>query len=76
MDKMTGLQSLVDKADSYTMSSGVRRRKFATQISKELNLWEPPVQSFVEEMRGLSFTSLEDRNLFVAFFHRAFSLMG
>jgi hypothetical protein len=76
MDKLAGLQEIVGTADRYTMSSGLRRRRFGQLIANELNLWEPNVQSFIEEMRGLNFVNSEDRQTFVEFFDRAFALMG
>lgn len=74
MDKSTRLQDIVDEAENGTLSSGTRRKGFATYLARELGLWEPQVQSFVGEMSGLNFYRVEDRRAFVDFFHLAFSL--
>ena len=66
-DKLIAFKEIVFTADRNTMFSRVSRKKFANQLSKTCGLWEPNVVSFVEEMSGLNFHILEDRNIFIQF---------
>jgi hypothetical protein len=56
------------------MASGAKRKGFALLLSKELNLWEPPLVEFMQSMRGLNFRNREDRETFILFFMHAYML--
>lgn len=66
-NKLLVFKNLVLTVDRNTMFSRRARKDFALQLSKTCGLWEPNVLSFVEEMAGLNFHILEDRNIFIQF---------
>lgn len=65
--KLVLLQAIVSSANWRCMLSKKARRSFAKRIARECNLWEPSVLSFVEEMHGLNFKLIEDRQTFIQF---------
>lgn len=66
-DKLYIFKETVLTADRNIMFSKKGRKDFALRLSKTCGLWEPNVLSFVEEMAGLNFHILEDRNIFIQF---------
>ena len=64
-DKFKKLADLIYSADRNCMFSRHARKELAHKISVECSLWEPNVQSFVDEMYGLNFHILEERNIFI-----------
>jgi hypothetical protein len=74
MSKLQTLQDIVYSADRNTMASGKGRKALAHRLEEGLGYWGPPLHSFVEEMRGLNFRNAEDRETFILFFQRAYTL--
>lgn len=66
-DKFAIFKNLILTANKNCLSSKKNRAKLAKVLSAEVGLWEPNVYSFVEEMAGLSFRNLDDRELFLQF---------
>lgn len=66
-DKFKKLTEVIYNAKRNCMFSRVGRKELAHKLSTECGLWEPSVQNFVEEMYGLNFHSIEDRNIFIQF---------
>jgi len=70
-DKLEELGRLVSGASPNALRSKKSRKDFARVIVERVGLWQPNVESFVEEMSGLNFYNAEDRLLFMQFAERA-----
>ena len=70
-DKLEELERLVSGASPNALRSKKARKDFARVIVERVGLWQPNVESFVEEMSGLNFYNAEDRLLFMQFAERA-----
>ena len=70
-DKLEELERLVSGASPNALRSKKARKDFARISVERVGLWQPNVESFVEEMSGLNFYNAEDRLLFVQFAQRA-----
>jgi monomeric isocitrate dehydrogenase len=70
-DMLEELGRLVSVASPNALRSKKARKAFARIIVERVGLWQPNVESFVEEMAGLNFYNAEDRLLFVQFAQRA-----
>ncbi len=66
-DKLAALEQIINSVDKKVMFSKKGRKALVKLLCKRLELWEPVVVSFVEEMRGLNFSKLEDRQAFIQF---------
>ena len=66
-DKLRIIQDVVWEAHHNTLRNSTRRREFAKELAHRLNIWDNIVESFVEEMTGLTFTKDEDRETFIDF---------
>jgi hypothetical protein len=67
MDKRQCLRDVIFSTKSNPLSSKKSRQSFAHKISTQCNLWEPNVQSFIEEMRGLNLRKRDELELFLQF---------
>ena len=65
--KLEIVRKMVQHAPKDTLSNHKKRRAFALQLAKALDIWDSFTIPFVEEMAGLSFRSPEDRELFIQF---------
>jgi hypothetical protein len=71
-EKYKILKSIVNSSNDWQLNTVSTRKSLAKKISIECNIWEPNVSSFVEEMKGLSFSSNEEKNIFLEFAQVAF----
>jgi hypothetical protein len=65
--KLAVLKTIIQSTNKNCMFSKNGRKILAKRITKACNLWAANVESFVEEMKGLNFNSLEDREIFIQF---------
>ena len=61
-------REVVNHQPSNVLRTAGSRKKFGRELCEALQFWSfEEMQSFVEEMRGLNFRLVEDRQLFVQF---------